>query len=78
MGGYQLSYESFEEYVKDQARLAKAKREASEKYVVTNSRKSALYLGEAEGREDAVSEIAKCLGVSAGEVKRMWLEAEKE
>ena len=68
MGGYQISYESFKTYVQNQARMAKSERERYEET------KDVAYLGEAEGREWAVFELAKYLCAPRKEVKEMWLE----
>jgi len=74
MGGYQISYEDFEVYVQNQALMAKREREkAKEKYATP--RKVALYIGSAEGREEAVFEFAKYLGAPENEVKKIWEEA---
>lgn len=76
MGGYQISYEAFQTFVMNQARIAKAEREKAEKDCNYTTR-AASYIGSAEGREAAVFELARYLGVPEGEVKRIWLEAEK-
>jgi len=78
MGGYKISYEAFETYVQNQARMAKREREKSEE--MKDAKKLFMqgsYIGSAEGREYAVSELAEYLGVSEKEVKRIWEDAEK-
>ena len=75
MGGYQISYEAFQTFVQNQARIAKHERDkAAEDENYTT--RAASYIGSSEGREDAVFELAKYLGVPEDEVKRIWKEAE--
>lgn len=59
-----ISYESFEVFVQNQARMAKRDIEIRDSY----------HIGVANGREDAVTELAKYLNVSEAEVKRLWNE----
>ena len=61
MGGYQISYEAFQTYVLKQAIVAKNERGKADKDVSYTTR-VASYIGLAEGREDAVFELAKYLG----------------
>ena len=88
MGGYHLSYESFETFVQNQARLAKREAEQGRELKITVDAHNAVtpkrdafraggYCGSAEAREDVVFELAKYINVSEKEVKRIWMEAEK-
>jgi hypothetical protein len=75
MGGYQFSYEAFQTYVEKQAIVAKSECKKAEEDVNYTTR-AASYIGSAEGREAAVFELAKYLGVPEEEVKKIWEEAE--
>ena len=74
MGGYQISYESFETYIRNQARIAKDELERADEDENYTTR-AASYIGSAEGREAAVFELAKYLSVPEKKVKRIWEEA---
>jgi adenylosuccinate lyase len=69
MGGYQMSYESFETYVRKQAIMAK------NEYEKAKEKHDDFYGALAEGREHAVFELAKYLGAPEKEVKKIWEEA---
>jgi len=85
MGGYQISYGSFETYVRNQARMAKAATDKADEIKTRvffgdggekdSSTKYCQYNQEAETRKDAVFELSKYLGVPENEVKKIWEEA---
>ena len=77
MGGYKISYEAFETYVQNQARMAKMEREKSEEMKAAKKLfMQGSYIGSAESREYAVFELAEYLGVPEKELKKIWMEAE--
>ena len=78
MGGYKISYETFETYVQKQSIAANRELELYQRALVDGYKCLAgSYTGAAEARRDAVFELAEYLDVPEEEVKRIWAEAEK-
>jgi hypothetical protein len=86
VGGYKFSYESFETFVVNQARMAKAatdKAEEIKKQVFFGEgggdahHKYLLYFEEARVRKDVVEELAKYLNAPEVDVLTYWEDGSK-